>query len=181
MFALKPLRFMVVFGSTIVIGCNSGTTPTTQSGSPAVPTNSTSTAEPASIASTPNVSTATSPGYNPISLSTTLAAPGNDTTSISVEFVEVVSNPRGEFVVLRFTNTTDKTVTGILGSVHAYDQEGNVVRGYGYTDQLFNKKPGESVDLPLLKIRPDGPLAAHRETLDQLTYRYQAMSLTFAP
>lgn len=108
------------------------------------------------------------------------APPAEDRESIAVTFVEVTSNERGEFVVLRFKNTTDKTIAGILGGVHVLDADGNIVRAFGYTDQLFNRAPGESVDLPLLKIKPDGPLRQHRNSLGNLTYVYVANELTIS-
>lgn len=103
-----------------------------------------------------------------------------DRESISVDFVEVMQNDRGEFIVMKFTNATDKHVASIRGAVHVLDEAGNIVRGYGYTDGLFDKAPGESVDLPILKIKPDGPLVAHRENLANLSYVYVANEITFA-
>lgn len=131
---------------------------------------------PSNVASQP---TATQPNVSqPIAPQFPAPSPPEDQESIAVEFVEVTSNDRGEFVVLRFTNTTDKTIAGIRGGVHALDGDGNIVRAYGYTSQLFNKAPGESEDLPLLKIRPDGPLQAHRDKLDELSYVYVANEIT---
>lgn len=106
--------------------------------------------------------------------------PEEDTESITVSFVEVMSNERGKFVVLRFTNATDRTVAGIRGAVHVLDADGKMVRGYGYTSQLFDKAPGESVDLPLLKIAPDGPLAKRFDDLGGLNYLYVAQEITYA-
>jgi hypothetical protein len=107
------------------------------------------------------------------------APPPEDRDSIAVEFVEVTKNDRGEFVVLRFTNTTNKTIAGIRGGVHVLDADGNIVRAYGYTSQLFNKAPAEYVDLPLLKIKPDGALRQHRDSLAELSYVYAAHEITF--
>ncbi len=103
-----------------------------------------------------------------------------DRESIVVDFVEVLKNDRDEFIVMKFTNATAKHVATIRGAVHVLDTAGNILRGYGYTDGLFNKAPGESVDLPLLKIKPDGPLAAQRDNLATFTYVYVANEITFA-
>jgi hypothetical protein len=117
----------------------------------------------------------------PVEFAPPVLTPDGDITSIKVDFVEVLSNAKGDFVVLRFTNTTDRKVTGIRGSVRAYDQQGHIVRGYGYTSDVFNQEPGASVDYPILKIKPDGPFAARRKSLGQLNYLYVAREITFAP
>lgn len=106
-------------------------------------------------------------------------APTEDVKSIKVKFVELRKKRNGEFIVLRFTNSTDKVIAGIRGSVLVKDADGNIVRGCGYTDQLFNKKPGESVELPILQIKPDGPLKDLRDSLGTLTYEYAARKITF--
>lgn len=103
-----------------------------------------------------------------------------DTESISLQFVELTSNPRGEFVVLRFTNQTSKTIAELYGSVMVYDADGHLLRGYGYTDQLFNYAAGHSEDLPLLPLHPDRPMAAHRDHLDELRYEFVAKKIVFA-
>jgi hypothetical protein len=156
---------MVVF----VTGCNDGTSPTVQSG-PGQAVNNTA-GSPMPVTPMPLV---ISQAVAPV-----VSSPA-DTESITLEFVEVLSNAKGDFVVLRFTNTTDKTIQGILGSVRAYDDAGSVVRGYGYTDQVFNKQPGESVDIPLLKIRLDGPFAPYRARFHELNFVYEARDITFA-
>lgn len=137
---------------------------------PAVSQPSTVPSQP--IAAQPNI-------QQPISPQFPAPSPPEDRESIAVEFVEVTSNDRGDFVVLRFTNTTDAAIAGIRGGIHVNDADGNIVYGYGYTDQLFNQDPGASVDLPLLKIKPDGPLQAHRDSLAELSYIYAAQEITF--
>jgi len=156
-----PSRFVkflwLLVGLPLVMGCDQQ-----------APATSSSAASPSVVAEVPAVTLPPS------------SMPEEELESITVSFVEVMSNERGKFVVLKFTNATDRTITGIRGAVHVLDVDGNMVRGYGYTSQLFDKAPGESVELPLLKIAPDGPLAERFDNLSGLNYRYVAQEITYA-